>query len=286
MVGSVWQRLVAVAACASVMGIAACGGQDENSGDSAIASSGDVARDSAAGAASPGATTPGAATSPAGGTGAMSIAGGDPEIIQVLAVVDQSEIEVGRLAQRQAQNAQVKSFARELVTAHQRSLQKDRQLAKAQNYQLMTMDSAGLRAATGTDTNRAATGATASGSTATGTQANMGGPNSVAGQLHTMHMQAMQRVRSLQGAAFDSAFMNAQVMGHQQVLDLLQRSQGQAQNADVQQHLTQATTEVQNHLQRAQQIQQSLMSGGTGGASGGDTASRTKTGSDTARRTP
>jgi hypothetical protein len=49
---------------------------------------------------------------------------------------------------------------------------------------------------------------------------------------------------------------------------------------------SQATTEGQNHLQRAQQIQQSLMSGGTGGASGGDTASRTKTGSDTGRRTP
>jgi len=72
------------------------------------------------------------------------------------------------------------------------------------------------------------------------------------------------------------------------VLDLLQRSQGQAQNADVQQHLSAAVKEVQTHLDRARELQQSLASGTTGTASDttskarSDTTSKAK--SDTGRR--
>jgi predicted outer membrane protein len=56
----------------------------------------------------------------------------------------------------------------------------------------------------------------------------------------TMHTQMMDQVKQQKGAAFDSAFVNAEVQGHQQVLDLLQHSQSQAQNPQVQQHLTAA----------------------------------------------
>ena len=273
-----WQRLAAVAMCASLVGVAACGGNDNASTDSA---GGDVAARTDSAATAPG-TAPGtAATAPAGapsGTtgGAMSITGGDPEILQVLAVVDMGEVQDGQLAQRQARNAQVKAYARELVTSHQRSLRQTRQLAKSNNVQLMndSGSTAGTGAAGATDTNRSAASTPSS---AAGTA----GTSGVAGQVHTMHMQMMEQVRNQQGASFDSAFVNAQVMGHQQVLDMLQRAQGQAQNSGVQQHLTTAMKEVQTHLERAQKLQQTLTSGG---ATGGDCASKSKTGSDTARR--
>src|SRR5688500_1875675 len=253
MVESAWQRMRAVAVCASLVGAAACGG-GSGEGTDTTTSGGEVARaDSAATA-----TTPGAATSPSStGSATMSITGGDPEVLQVLAVVDQGEIQDGQLAQRQARNAQVKSFARTLVSEHTKSLQRLRALAKPSNVELMNLGT-GTVGATGRDTSRSAAGTA------------MASPNNVAGQLHTMHMQMMDSVRSMQGAAFDTAFMNAQVRGHQQVLDLLQRAQGQAQNADVQQHLATAVKSVQAHLDRGQQLQQSLMSGGTGTA--GDTA--------------
>ena len=272
MVGMAWQRLAALTAVASMVGIAACGGGGDGAADSSLTSTGDVARaDSAA-------TAPAPAGSPASG-GALAITGGDPEVVQVMAVVDQGEVEDGRLAQRQGRNAQVKAFGRELVASHTKSLQRVRQLARTANVELMS-DSAMKSAspATGTDTNRAATGAT----TPQG-QSPMGGPNSVAGQLHTMHMQMMERVRGLQGANFDSAFVNAQVMGHQQVLDLFQRAQGQAQNPDVQSHLTQATQEVQKHLESARELQQTLQNASTG-ATAGDSASKSKTRADTGRR--
>jgi putative membrane protein len=257
-----WQRFAAAVACASLVGAAACGRNDRNATDSATAA-GDVARaDSAASATAPAAAPGATATTPSASTSTLSITGGDPEILQVLAVVDQGEVQDGQLAQRQARSARVKAFARELVAAHTKSLQQDRQLAKSNNVQLPTPSgttgtsrpsASGTTSTPGvTDTSRSAASAAAP-------------MSAVATQLQQQHMQMMEQVRSMQGAAFDSAFVNAQVMGHQQVLDLLQRSQSQAQNAGVQQHLTAAMKDVQSHLERAQQLQQSLMSGGAAG---------------------
>ena len=180
-----WQRLAAVAMCASLVGAAACGGGNRDATDSAA---GDVARDSAATApgAAPGttATAPASSTPGSAPSSTLAITGGDPEILQVLAVVNQGEIQDGQLGQRQARNAQVKTFARELVSSHTKALRETRQLAKTNNVQLMS-DSAGR--AGGTDTSTAA----ATPSSAAGTPG-----SGVAAQLKTMHTQAMEQVRS------------------------------------------------------------------------------------------
>ena len=104
-----WQGIVAATGCATVVAFTACGKGNRNNVDTTTAatSSGDVARsDSAAAATAPGgsgataaATTPG---STAGSTSSMRITGGDSEILQVLAVVDQSEVRDGQLAERKA----------------------------------------------------------------------------------------------------------------------------------------------------------------------------------------
>jgi len=268
-----WQRMAAVMACASLVSAAACGGNNGDATDTAT-SGGDVARaDSGATAAAAAAPGTAASTAPgASGSGSMSITGGDPEIIQVLAVVDQAEVQDGQMAQRQARNAQVKSFARELVASHTKMLQQDRQLAKSNNVTLPT--------SSGTSGSTTGANSKDTGTAATPTVGAAGGATGVAGQLQQAHMQMMQQVRSAQGAAFDSAFVNAQVMSHQQVLDMLQRAQSQAQNSEVKQHLTAAVQGVTSHLERAQKLQQSLASGGSGMS--GDSTSKTK--GDTGRR--
>ena len=250
-----------------MVALVACGGGD-NVNDTTNVAAGDVARTDTAAGATAAATAP--ATAGAGTAGTMAITGGDPEVLQFLAAVNIGEIEAGRLAQRQAKNAQVKSFGRTLVSEHQQALRHERDLAKSANITLDSAAMAGALSKTGTG------GATASATTPPPTPSTSG----VVSQLTSMHQQAMQRLQTLQGADFDSAFMNAQVMGHQQVLDVLQRAQGQAQNSGVQQHLTMATQAVQKHLDRARQLQQNLMSGGTGAA--GDTGTKAK--SDTGRR--
>jgi putative membrane protein len=288
-----WQEITAATACATLVAFTACGKGDRNNADTTTAatSSGDVARpDSAASATAPGgagataaATTPG---STAGSTSSMRITGGDAEILQVLAVVDQSEVQDGQLAQRKARNAQVKSYARDLVTDHSKSLQQDRQIAKSANIDLSGVMMSGSNKAgtsgapkTGSDTSRSAA--------ATAAQPGPTGATGVVAELVNMHSQAMDRIRQLQGAAFDSAFVNVQVQGHQQVLSLLQSAQSQAQNASLQQHVAAAIKDVQSHLDKGQQLQQSLTSGASGSPS--DTTSKTKsdTGkskSDTGRR--
>lgn len=284
MVGNTWQRLSTAAICASLVGFAACSGRNGNTTDSAVGatSTGEVARaDSAATATTPGAAgTSGAATGTTAST--MSITGGDPEILQVLAVVDRGEVRDGQLAERQAHSSQVKSYARELVSDHSKSLQQDRQLAKSENVDLTnvpggTASGTSNRSTAASGTNARDTSSSAANPMAGGTGTTGGLP----GQLMTMHTQMMDQVRQQKGAAFDSAFVSAEVQAHQQVLDLLQRSQSQAQNSGVQQHLTAAIKSIQDHLERGQKLQQSLTSGG---GMGNDSASKSRSGSDTSRK--
>ena len=259
MIGNGWHRLVAAAACASLAGFAACKGNNDNNVDSTNTASGDVARtDSAATATTPAGSA--ATPSTVSGATAMTITGGDSEIVQVMAVVDHGEIEDGRLAQRQAKSSQVKAFARDLVTGHTKSLAQDRQLAKTAN-----VDLSGVLPKSGTT---GAGGATPSGAS---------GATGLIAQLLNAHTQMMDQLKQAQGAAFDSAFVSAQVAGHQQVLDLLQRTQ--AQKPELQQHVTAAIKAVQDHLDRGQKLQQSLSGGGK---MEGDTATKAK--SDTGRR--
>ena len=283
-----WREIAAAAACATLVGFTACGGRNEkNDTAAAIASGGEVARsDSAASATAPGgagATAASATPTPtAGATGAMSITGGDPEILQVLAVVDQSEIQDGQLAQRQARNAQVKQFARTLVNEHTKSLQQDRQVAKSANIDLSGVMMSGSSKTAGTSAAKKSGSDTSQSSTKAGASQPSGptGATGVTAELINAHTQKMDELRQLQGAAFDSAFVDAQVKGHQGVLTMLQSVQ--AQDAALQKHLAAAIKDVQSHLEKGQQLQQSLSSGAAGPS---DTSSKSKkTGADTGRR--
>jgi len=293
MVGNRLQKLSALMTCASLVAVGACSGRNGDANrDSATTAtaSGDVARDTAAAATNPAAGAAGT-TSPSGsaGSSAMTITGGDPEIIQVMATVDQGEIADGQMAQKMARSSQVKAYARELVSAHTKSLAQDKALAKAENVQLMSSTGTSGTGASGSASSTGTTGTTGKADSANkagtpssaGTSGASGQMSPVATQLQTMHQQTAERLRGLQGAAFDTAFINAQVMGHQQALQLFQSSGTTTQNTKLSTHLATATKEVQNHLDRAQKIQQSLASGGTGM---GDSASKSKTGSDTGRK--
>ena len=282
-----WREIAAAAACATLVGFTACGGRNgKNDTAAATASGGEVARsDSAASATAPGgagATASATPTPTAGATGAKSITGGDPEILQVLAVVDQSEIQDGQLAQRQARNAQVKQFARTLVNEHTKSLQQDRQVAKSANIDLSGVMMSGSSKTAGTSAAKKSGSDTSQSSTKAGASQPSGptGATGVTAELINAHTQKMDELRQLQGAAFDSAFVDAQVKGHQEVLRLLQSVQ--AQDAALQKHLAAAIKDVQSHLEKGQQVKQSLSSGASG--TGSDTASKSKkTGADTAR---
>lgn len=144
----------------------------------------------------------------------------DAGIFAMLSAANQGEIAAGKMAETKATNASVKSFARDMVSAHTRLLNDGNALAKRLN---ITPDSAAADSIVATNQSTAAT------------------------------LQS-----DAKGAAFDSAYVNAQVAGHQYVLDLIKRAEGAAQNADLKTMLTKAEPQVQSHLDRIKDIQGKL----------------------------
>jgi putative membrane protein len=151
----------------------------------------------------------------------------DEEIVKITASVDAAEIEQAKLAKSKSKNAQVKKFATHMITQHTQSKQKGAKLAKS--AKLTPSDS------------------------------------DLGGQLEGKAQSTLETLKSADAAGFDSAYMEAQVKQHQEVLDLLDRQLiPNAQNADLKAQLQTTREMVQQHLTQGQEIQQSLAS--TGGA--------------------
>ena len=171
--------------------------------DSSAVARGDVVLDSAAGAG-------------AGASAGTTAPLGDMDVANVIHEVNAGEIAAGEIAQTKATNADVKAYAREMVTAHR----------------AMDRKGASITGATG------ATNAAIRDSVVNANQA-------MASQLQS----------SNSGAEFDRAYIDGQVMGHQNTLSFLQAAQNQAQNAELKQMITAAIPDVQKHLDRAKALQ-------------------------------
>jgi len=184
--------------------------------DSTAVASGAVTTDSAAGTtgSTMAGTTGAAGSATTAGAGATTL--GDADIANVIHEVNAGEIAAGKIAQTKASNADVKAYAREMVTAH------------------TALDKKGVKI---------------SGQTAA-TNAAM--RDSVVNANKAMSSQ-LQSAGS--GAEFDRAYLDGQVTGHQNTLSFLQQAQNQAQNADLKQMITTAIPDVQQHLERARALQ-------------------------------
>jgi putative membrane protein len=141
---------------------------------------------------------------------------GDADIANVIHEVNAGEIAAGTIAQTKASNAEVKSFAREMVEAH------------------TALDRRSVSIA-------GQTGAT-----------NAAIRDSIVNANKAMSDQ-LQSASS--GPAFDKAYIDGQVQGHQNALSFLQAAQGQTQNADLKNMIVAAIPDVQKHLERARSLQ-------------------------------
>ena len=144
----------------------------------------------------------------------------DAQIFARLTAANEGEIAAGKMAASKATNADVKAFARQMIADHTKMLNDGNALAKRLN---VTPDMAAA------DSIRTANGA-------------------MADQLRA----------APKGMAFDSAYVNGQVMGHQATLDMIRTAEDQAQNADLKQALSDAAPMVEKHLDRIKDIQGKL----------------------------
>jgi putative membrane protein len=155
-------------------------------------------------------------------------AGGDvvsspsPAIVMgFLTTVNRGEVEAGELARDKATNARVREYATMMFADHARAL---RDAATV-------MDSAAF--------------ATPVGQPAVDAQ--------------VLHEQAMNTLRTTsKGVAFDSTYMAMMVTGHQDVLARLEGMKGAGASDPAHIQLQNSIEMVRTHLERAQEIQQSL----------------------------
>ena len=145
-------------------------------------------------------------------------------VMGFLTTVNRGEVEAGELAQDKATNARVREYATMMVADHGRAL---REAATV-------MDSAAL--------------ATPVGQPAVDAQ--------------VLREQAMNTLRrTSKGPAFDSTYMAMMVTGHQDVLARLETMKGTGSSDPAHTQLQNSIEMVRTHLERAQEIQQSLQDG-------------------------
>lgn len=198
-------RVAAATACGVMLALGACKKNENATADTTMTTS--TTADTTMGA-------PASTATPA--APAMTDAG----IVAMVSEANKGEIDVGKMAQGKATNADVKAFARMMVTDHSKMLSDGEALAKKAN---ITPDMAAA------DAIRSANKSTADMLTA-----------------------------APKGATFDTAYVNAQVTGHESTLDMLKKAADAAQNADLKKMLTDAQAPVQKHLDRIKDIQSKM----------------------------
>lgn len=147
-------------------------------------------------------------------------------VASLVGLTNASEIGAAKIAQDKATNADVKAFAKQMIAEHQAMQHGLDSLTQAKNL---------------TPT-----------------------PPPAAAQKQQMADQMTATLNSTpKGAAFDKAYMDGQVQAHQQALNDLHGFSANAPDADLKTLIDGAIPKVQQHLDKAQQLQSKLNTTGS-----------------------
>lgn len=192
--------------------------------------------------------------------------------------VDATEVQQGMLAQQKAANASVRTFANQMATEHNSALRmRERQMAGMGMGMGMRSDgwtreasraygSGSMNASDAMNTSNTAASMNGGASDSMMmTASGMSGLESVlmANAASRPVMEAapatLQRLRSLNGAAFDRDYLDAQVTAHQAALETLDRVIGSATlSPDVLQTMRTMRTATADHLRMATELRATL----------------------------
>lgn len=160
-----------------------------------------------------------------GNVRAYAQAPSDPQIVGIVQAANQIDIDTAKLALTKTKNPQVKEFANQMISDHTALEKSVSDLAKKLG---VTPEQS--------ETSK---------------------------QLKQQAAEEMKKLRSLHGAGFDKEYAPREVAFHQAVIDAASKTLiPDAKNAELKSALEGAAPLLQGHLQHAQQLQQSLESGG------------------------
>ncbi len=187
--------------------------------------------------------SPTAPTVPGGSSGAMTPEGptgatpppepppakevlSESQMLRVSELVNTAELEQAKLAQQRAKSADVRKFADMMVRHHSDALKEQARIAK--KLKLSAADSV------------------------------------AAAQLKTDSEKTLEQLKKTDAASFDAAYVQSQVAGHQQALDLLDAQLlPAAKTPEVTDALRYARSAVAQHLEQARALQTPERSGPT-----------------------
>jgi putative membrane protein len=145
----------------------------------------------------------------------------DPQIAAIVVAANQADIDAGRLAVRQGHDAQVKAFARQMITDHS------------------AVNAAAVKLVTKLHVTPEA--------------------NATSKQLTDGGVANRKALTPMHGAAFDKAYIDHEVAYHQAVLDAIDKTLiPSAKNAELKALLEQSRPAFAAHLEHAKQIQATL----------------------------
>jgi len=169
--------------------------------------------------------------------GTMSNNMSDAEIAAAVIAVNDADIKNGQLAEHQARNGEVKTFAKQMVVDHEAVNKKTKDLTGKLNI-------------SPTD-------------------------NQTTTQLKQATDQERDQLKQMKGTDFDKAYIDNEVQMHQQALDMIDKSlEPNAQNDELKQLLKDSRPAFAAHLEHAKRLQAQLQKGSTTGNAGGGGGSR------------
>jgi putative membrane protein len=162
------------------------------------------------------------AAAPAASGSAMTAAPlTDGQIVHIMKTANEGEVDLAKVAKSNAENKDVKEFAKQMIDAHKESEKGAKDAAKRAKVDM-----------TKNDTSK---------------------------NLENMVETQRKELKKLKGKEFDRAYIGQQIVMHKQLLDdLNQKLIPSAQSPDVKSYLETTKSHVESHLSQAQKIQDTL----------------------------
>lgn len=145
----------------------------------------------------------------------------DAQIVKIVKTADEGEVDAAKTAKSKATDSRVKDFAKLMIEDHKDNEKEAKKTAKNNNIKLEKSD--------------------------------------VSQNMEDTTKAKIKELKDYKGTAFDKAYIDSQVSMHQQLLnDLDQTYIPNAQNADVKSFLQATRGHVEDHLNKAKEIQSTL----------------------------
>lgn len=168
-----------------------------------------------------------------GAEGRMSM---DHKFAKHAMMMNQFEIQSAQLAQRQAQDQNVKQLAAMILKDHQQAQQKLQQLSMKMQH--------------GQEGQRGQSGQQQPGQQQSGQQ------QSAQQQLGPVHQAMLQDLQQKQGMEFDRAFLYGNIAGHTKAVLMFRDAAKECQDEQLKQYAQQTLPALKQHLEHAKQIAQ------------------------------